>query len=75
MDVLDPAYAPAVQNPEPEGLETHDLLDILHNTCDNRVTGFDVVEIAPNFDQGVSAIQAAKVILETLCLIEKSRKT
>lgn len=75
IDVLDPAYAPAVQNPEPEGLETHTLLDILYNTCDNRVTGFDVAEIAPNFDQGVSAIQVAKIILETLCFIEKSRKT
>lgn len=75
MDVLDPAYAPAVQNPEPEGLETHDLLDILCNICDNRVIGFDVSEVAPNFDQGVSAIQAAKMIMEILCFIEKSRKT
>jgi len=75
MDVFDPAYAPAVQNPEPEGLETHDLLDILCNTCDNRVIGFDVSEIAPNFDQGVSAIQAAKMIMETLCFIEKTRRT
>jgi len=63
MDVLDPAYAPAVQNPEPEGLETHILLDILYNICDNRVIGFDVAEVAPNFDQGVSAIQAAKFLI------------
>ena len=39
MDVLDPAYAPAVQNPEPEGLETHTLLDILCALCDKRVSG------------------------------------
>ena len=75
MDVLDPACAPAVQNPEPEGLETHTLLDILYNTCDNRVIGLDVAEVAPNFDQGISAIQAAKIISETLCFIEKTRKT
>jgi agmatinase len=74
MDVLDPAYAPAVQNPEPEGLETHTLLDILYDTCDKRVIGFDVVEIAPNFDRGVSAIQAARVIFEVLGYLEKSRK-
>jgi agmatinase len=74
MDVLDPAYAPAVQNPEPEGLETHMLLDILCNICDKRLLGFDVVEIAPDYDQGVSAIQAAKVMFEMLCQIEKSRK-
>ena len=74
MDVLDPAYAPAVQNPEPEGIETHTLLDILCSLCDKRVVGFDILEIAPNYDQGVTAIQAAKVIFEVLCALEKSRK-
>ena len=74
MDVLDPAYAPAVQNPEPEGLETHTLVDILGSTCDKRVIGFDVVEVAPNYDQGVSAIQAAKIIFEILCHLEKSHE-
>ncbi|MEM2104901.1 MAG: agmatinase [Candidatus Bathyarchaeia archaeon] len=71
MDVLDPACAPAVQNPEPEGIGTHTLLDILGDLCDRRVIGFDVVEVAPNYDQGVSAIQAAKVIFEMLCKIMK----
>ncbi|MEM3824468.1 MAG: arginase family protein, partial [Candidatus Bathyarchaeia archaeon] len=70
MDVLDPAYAPAVQNPEPEGIETHVLLDILGSLCDKRVIGFDVVEVAPNYDQGISAIQAAKIIFELLCKLE-----
>jgi len=74
MDVLDPACVPAVQNPEPEGLELHMLLDILCSMCDNRVMGFDVVEIAPNYDQGVSAIQAAKTIFEVLCHLEKFRE-
>jgi agmatinase len=74
MDVLDPAFAPAVQNPEPEGLETHTLLEILSNICDRRVVGFDVVEVAPKFDHAVSAIQAAKIISEVLCCLEKSRK-
>jgi len=74
MDVLDPAYVPAAQNPEADGLEMAVLLDILESVCDDRVIGFDVVEIAPNYDQGVSAIQAAKVIFELLCLLEKSKK-
>jgi agmatinase len=74
MDILDPAYVPAVQNPEADGLETTLLLDILQSVCDRRTVGFDVLEIAPNYDQGVSAIQAAKVIFELLCFIEKSRK-
>jgi agmatinase len=75
MDVLDPAYVPAVQNPEADGLEMHVLLDILGSVCDERVMGFDVLEIAPNYDQGVSAIQAAKVIFEVLCYLEKARRT
>jgi len=74
MDALDPAYVPAVQNPEADGLEMHALLDMLESVCDKRVIGFDVLEIAPNYDQGVSAIQAAKVIFEVLCNVEKSRK-
>ena len=74
MDVLDPAFAPAVQNPEPEGIETHTLLDILRASCDKRVVGFDVVEIAPNYDEGISAVAAVKVIFEVLCQLEKARR-
>lgn len=73
MDVLDPAYAPAVQNPEPEGMDTSTLLDIVCDLCDKRVVGFDVLEIAPHYDQGVSAITAAKIIFEMLCQLEKAR--
>jgi agmatinase len=74
LDVLDPAFVPAVQNPESDGLETHTLLDVLCTLCDKRVVGFDVVELAPVFDQGISAVAAAKVIFEVLCQLEKSRK-
>jgi agmatinase len=74
MDILDPAFVPAAQNPEADGLEPSCLLDILAGVIDKRVIGFDVLEIAPNYDQGVSAIQAAKVIFEVLCSLEKSRK-
>jgi agmatinase len=74
MDILDPAYVPAAQNPEADGLETPVLLDLLESACDNRVVGLDVLEIAPNYDQGVSAIQTAKVIFELLCFLEKSRE-
>jgi agmatinase len=74
MDILDPAFAPAVQNPEPEGIAPHILLDILCGLCDKRVVGFDVVEVAPIYDQGVSAIAAAKVMFEVLCQLEKARE-
>jgi len=74
MDVLDPAFAPAVQNPEPDGLDMHTLLDILCKVCDYRVVAFDLVEVAPHYDNGVTAIQAAKTMFEVLCCIEKTKK-
>ncbi len=74
MDVLDPAYVPAVQNPEPEGINPTALLDIACALCDKRVLGFDLQEIAPIYDQGISAAVVAKVAFELLCQLEKSRR-
>lgn len=74
MDVLDPAFAPAVQNPEPDGLDTHTFLDFLCKVCDHRLVAFDLVELAPHYDKGVTAIQASKIIFEALCHVEKARK-
>jgi len=73
MDVLDPAFAPAVQNPEPDGLSIQTFLDILCGLCDNRIVAFDLVEVAPHYDQGITAVQAAKTIFEVLCCVEKSK--
>ncbi len=75
MDVLDPAFAPAVQNPEPDGLSMDLLLNILCGVCDNQIAGFDVVEVAPHYDRGVTAVQTAKTVFEVLCHLEKSKKT
>jgi agmatinase len=74
MDVLDPAYVPAVPNPEPEGLDTSTLLDLLEIVCDHRVVGFDVVEVAPHYDNGVTATQATKVVFEMLGFLVKAQK-
>lgn len=74
LDVLDPAFAPAVQNPEPEGLETTTLLELLEVVCDHLVVGFDLVEVAPHY-RGITAIQAAKTVFEVLCFLERARKS
>ena len=73
MDVLDPAFAPAVQNPEPDGLSMQMFLDILCGLCDHRIVAFDLVEVTPHYDQGITAVQAAKTIFEVLCRVEKSK--
>jgi agmatinase len=74
MDVLDPAFAPAVQNPEPEGLATHTLIDIACSLSNRKVIGFDVLEVAPVYDQGISAVAAAKVVFQMLCHLERAHK-
>jgi agmatinase len=74
MDVLDPGFVPAVQNPEPDGLCAHMFYDLLTQVCDSRVMMFDVVEVSPPYDNGVTSIQAAKTTFEILSAIEKTRK-
>jgi len=74
MDVLDPSFAPAVQNPEPNGLSYRDLLDILQRICDLRMVAFDLVEVTPPYDHGITAILSANIIFDVICQIEKSRK-
>ena len=71
MDVLDPSYAPAVGNPVPEGISPTILLDILQHLCDYKIAGFDVVEVTPHYDSGVTAIQAAHIIFNVLTFLNE----
>ena len=75
MDVLDPAYAPGVGNPVPEGLSSTTLLDLLQKICDHQVVGFDVVEVAPQYDSGITALQASHIIFNMIAFIEDSSRT
>jgi agmatinase len=75
MDVLDPSYAPAVGNPAPEGLNPSFILETLHEICHkSNVVGFDLVEVAPHYDSGTTAIQAAHIIFDMLCFLEKYKR-
>ncbi|KON28521.1 hypothetical protein AC481_01110 [miscellaneous Crenarchaeota group archaeon SMTZ-80] len=74
MDVLDPAYAPAVGNPEGFGINIKDLMEIIYGLRDIPLSGFDLVEVVPHYDQGVTAIQAAKIIFEIISLTESVAK-
>ncbi|HID17998.1 TPA: agmatinase [Candidatus Bathyarchaeota archaeon] len=72
MDVLDPAYAPAASNPEPEGLNPSFTLNLLEALASRipEVVGLDLTEFSPAYDNGVTAVLGAKMVFETLCLIE-----
>ncbi len=65
MDVLDPAYAPGVATPEPEGLQPTFTIDLLTRVADERLAGFDLVEVNPLVDVGnVTSFLAAKILVE-----------
>ncbi len=67
MDVVDPAYAPGVATPEPEGLTTSQLLNTLYNIMDERFIGMDVVEVDPTIDlSDITSFLAARIIMEAI---------
>ncbi len=66
LDVLDPAYAPGVGNPEPGGLSVREVVRIIKSLPED-IIAFDVVEASPPHDPaGVTLFTAAKIIRETL---------
>jgi len=73
MDVLDPAYAPAVGNPHPEGLSTTKLMDLIAGTMSRKIAGFDLNEVCPHYDTGNTATTAAYIAMETLYAQIRSR--
>lgn len=72
MDVIDPSQAPAVGNPSPEGINVTTLLDLITVCTDGRTRGFDLTEVSPLYDSGLTVTQAAYVILETIYALEAS---
>lgn len=64
LDALDPAFAPGVSHPEPGGLSTRELLDILR-ALPSPIVGADIVELNPLRDPaGLTARLAAKLLKE-----------
>ncbi|HID17765.1 TPA: agmatinase [Candidatus Bathyarchaeota archaeon] len=70
-DVLDPAFAPGVGNPESDGMDPNTLLSLLTEICGERTLGFDLVEVNPNYDNGTTAVLAARILSEVLCALNK----
>ena len=62
LDVLDPAFAPGVGNPEAEGITTRELFAMIHRLSDVRVVCSDIVELNPYHDNGATATVAAKIL-------------
>ena len=72
LDGLDPAYAPGVSHPEPGGLSTRNIINIIHS-LKGQVIGGDIVEYNPDKDiNDITAITGAKLMKELIGKIMKS---
>jgi len=70
VDVLNPAFAPGVGNPEGGGVTLRNLIDIIHNLEGINIQALDVVEANPDYDcGGVTFYSISKFIRESLGVI------
>lgn len=72
MDVIDPAYAPAVGNPEPFGLSPTQVREFI-NVLGGTLVGLDFVEVSPPHDHGETSLLAARLIREAIAVIHKNQ--
>lgn len=83
IDVLDASIAPGTGVPEPGGMSTRYLIDIIQNLGNfiakehnMDLVALDLVEVAPDWDIGnITALAAVKIIFETLGAYFISEKT
>jgi len=75
IDVLDPAYAPGVGNPEPDGITTDELLTLVQAAMNRNTMGLDLVEVSPQLDSGQTAAVGAKVIFEAIAALSSRSPT
>jgi agmatinase len=62
LDVLDPAFAPGVGNPEAVGITSRELFDMLHAMDGKKISCLDIVELNPTYDNGSTSSIAAKIM-------------
>ncbi len=72
IDGIDPAYAPGTGTPEPFGLTPMEVRQLLIEVGP-RLVGFDVNEIAPVYDQGITAALAARMVREAMGIVARHR--
>jgi agmatinase len=65
IDGIDPAYAPGTGTPEPFGITPFDVKRII-DALSPRLVGFDVVEVSPPLDNGITEILAARLITSVI---------
>jgi len=71
MDAIDPAYAPALGTPEPYGITPRDVRTVI-SCLAPYIVGFDLVEIAPDYDSGGTALLGAKLVRDFIAAHAKA---
>jgi agmatinase len=74
LDVMDPSHAPAVQNPEPWGLSPLDVRMVIDRLAP-RLVALDMMECAPLYDGGQTALVAARLVRHGIGAIWQSRRS
>lgn len=69
MDVFDPSIAPAVDNPEPNGLLYTEFIELVRAVCTGKIIGIDVVELKPLPKNIITEFLAIKAIFKILSFI------
>jgi len=62
LDVINPAEAPGVGNPEALGITSRELTDMILALENRKVIGADIVELLPSADNGITASLAARLM-------------
>jgi guanidinopropionase len=76
VDGLGPVFTPGTGTPEISGLTTRETLTLLRSLDGLNWIGGDVVEVSPRYDpSGNTALVAATLMYEMLCLFAKRRVT
>jgi len=69
IDVLDPAHAPGTGTPEPGGMTSRELLEILRGLRGLNLVGSEVVEVSPPYDHAeLTGLAGAHVVYELISL-------
>lgn len=75
IDSFDPGFAPGTNSPDPGGFSPRELLQGLRIVAQRGFLGFDLVEVAPEFDNpgGTTSVLASRIITEALGFMALAR--
>jgi len=68
LDVLDPAFAPGIGNPEALGITSRELFDMVYAMEEKQISCMDIVKLCPPYDNGSTASVSAKLMAEVIAM-------